>query len=96
MMLPGAVATLFNSDASEHNLKHCKWHGAETRFEYRAIEYTDRPIPVHCKVRVLMNEILGLLLFPMCSAPFIFQEGRPSVHQMDHACYIADLVFGSV
>jgi hypothetical protein len=59
-MLPGAVATLFNSDASELNLKHCKWHGAETGFEYRAVECTDRPIPVHCKV----NEISGFVIVP--------------------------------
>jgi hypothetical protein len=63
-MLPGAVATLFNSDASELNLKHCKWHGAETGFEYRAFECTDRPIPVHCKVYVAMNKISEFVIVP--------------------------------
>jgi hypothetical protein len=94
-MLPGAVVTLFNSDASELNLKHCKWHGAEIGFEYRAIECTDRPIPVHCEVHVPMNEISGLLLFLMCSTTFNFQETRPSVHQMEYACYRADLLCDS-
>lgn len=92
VMLRGAVAALSSSDASELNLKHCKWHGAETGFEYRAVEYAERPIPVHWKVHVAMNEISGLLLFVMCSAPFgIFQEARPSVHQTEHPCYQADL-----